>query len=240
MDWYLPENTPEALPLLRRELVAYLRRHGEPESDFDAAELLVAESVGNAVRHTAGPVWVSLTWRGTNPLMSVYDLGPGLDQTSDTEPASLPELSLVAVASHLGGGDVGLEGPGAGPVDPEALPESGRGLYIMQALAPRLESRARAGDGLVVSITLPVSRPAAVDHDPPRSGAAALPMLEESLPGGAFGKESFLRALVVQLAQVIEVQHGQDAADAAVAQVGRTSAARWRRSSVWRWRSRDG
>ncbi|MFC4783608.1 ATP-binding protein [Nocardioides sp. MAHUQ-72] len=199
MDWYLPGDSPQTLPLLRRELVAYLRRHGEPESDFDAAELLVAESVGNAMRHTAGPVWVSLTWRGPNPTMSVFDLGPGFDQES----AGLAD-------------DVG---PAPDP-DPDALAESGRGLFIMRELAPTLESRERSGEGLVVSMTLPVSRPATVDHDPPRRRTPALPALEEALPSGGFGKEAFLRALVVQLAQTIEVEHGQDSADAAVAQVG--------------------
>ena len=201
MDWYLPVGALETLPRMRRELVAYLRRHGEPESDFDAAELIVAESVGNAVRHTAGPVWVSLTWRDTNPTMSVFDLGPGFDQ--------VPEEKLA-----------GDPGPDPDLVGLEALPESGRGLFIIQELAPRLEHRHRTGEGLVVSMTLPVSRPATVDHDPPRRASAALPTLEESLPEGGFGKETFLRALVVQLATTIEVQHGQDAADAAVAQVG--------------------
>ena len=201
MDWYLPVGALETLPQLRRELVAYLRRHGEPESDFDAAELIVAESVGNAVRHTAGPVWVSLTWRGTNPTMSVYDLGPGFDQMPEVELATDP-------------------GPDPDLVDLEDLPESGRGLFIIQELAARLENRDRTGKGLVVSMTLPVSRPATIDHDPPRRRSSALPQMDETLPGGAFGKDAFLRALVVQLATTIEVQHGQDAADAAVAQVG--------------------
>lgn len=213
MDWYLPAGAPEALPLLRRELVAYLRRHGEAHSDFDAAELLVAESVGNAVRHTVGPVWVSLTWRGTHPTMSVYDLGTGFEPVRDEEPSLVSALALVAV------GTAKSDAP-AEMIDLEELLESGRGLFLMQELAPRLESRSRTGDGLVVSMTLPVSRPAAVDHDPPRRRGGVLPMLEESLPEGGFGKEAFLRALVVQLAQTIEAQHGPDPADAAVAQVG--------------------
>ncbi|MGA8846825.1 MAG: ATP-binding protein [Nocardioides sp.] len=217
MDWYLPEGTPAALPLLRHELVAYLRRHGEAESDFDAAELLVAESVGNAVRHTAGPVWVSLTWRTQNPTMSVYDLGPGFDQGSD--PSSEAEAA-IASGLPLGDSEMVEDSSLSEDVDLDALLESGRGLFIMQTLSAHLQSRHRAGEGLVVSMTLPVSRPAGVDHDPPRSSTAALPLLEESLPSGGFGKESFLRALVVQLAQTVEVQHGQDSADAAVAQVG--------------------
>ncbi len=221
MDWYLPENAAETVSLLRRELVAYLRRHGDPESDFDAAELLVAESVGNAVRHTEGPVWVSLIWRGTNPTMSVFDLGRGFDPVSEGE--SLPSGGLSIIAVEATPGDGNLDHVGSAEPDLaklESLPESGRGLFIMQELAPRLEARERTGEGLFVSMTLPVSRPATLDHDPPRRRSAALPRMEEALPDGAFGKESFLRALVVQLAQAIEVEHGQDAADAAVAQVG--------------------
>jgi hypothetical protein len=105
-------------------------------------------------------------------------------------------------------------------VDLDAEAESGRGLMIMRELAPSLASRARTGEGMVVSVSLPVTRAPSVSHDPPRRRAGALPLPEESLPQGGFGKESFLRALAVQLAQTIEIQHGQDAADAAVAQVG--------------------
>lgn len=200
MDCYVEAGAAHALPALRRELVTYLRRHGDPGSDFDAAELLIGEAVGNAVRHTAGPAWVSLQWRDQLPLLTVHDLGPGFD------PASL---------------NSGVEpspDPDADPFD--SLAESGRGLMIMRALAPTLTSRARTGEGMVVSVSLPVTRPPSVSHDPPMRRAGALPLPEESLPEGGFGKESFLRALVVQLAQTIEVQHGQDAADAAVAQVG--------------------
>lgn len=55
---------------------------------------------------------------------------------------------------------------------------------------------------------------------PPRQTDLALPALAEARPEGAFDKESFLRALVVQLARTIEDHHGPDAAEAAVAQVG--------------------
>lgn len=124
----------ESLPLTA-ELVASLRRHDEPESDFVAAELLVAESVGNVVPHTGGPVWVSPTWRGAKPAMSVYDLGPGSDQAFDaaTKPAS--ELSLSTTRSHPT--PATTPRPHSDLVDLEALPESGRGLVTMQELAPR-------------------------------------------------------------------------------------------------------
>ena len=48
----------------------------------------------------------------------------------------------------------------------------------------------------------------------------ALPRLDEAMEGGGFGREPFLRALVVQMSQAIEERHGPDAAEAVVAQVG--------------------
>ncbi len=222
MDWYLPADAPEELQPLRQALVGYLRRHGEPGSDLDSAELLIAEAVGNAVRHTAGPVWVSLTWRGRHPRLSVYDMGQGFDPALLVGPARPDDLLLGAGARSAGrpGPEQGAVGQDQDFIDLSAVPESGRGVPLMRTLAPTLEGRQRTGEGMVVSMSLPVTRPGTVDHDPPTNRSNALPMPEEALPGGGFGKESFLRALVVQLAQAIETQHGQDAADAAVAQVG--------------------
>jgi hypothetical protein len=79
VDWYL-ERTDQ-LADLRHELVAYLARHAAPggEAGIDDAELLVSEAVGNALRHTGGPVWVSLTWSSELPALQVYDLGEGFD-----------------------------------------------------------------------------------------------------------------------------------------------------------------
>jgi predicted ArsR family transcriptional regulator len=71
-----------------------------------------------------------------------------------------------------------------------------------------------------VSARLPIRRADESSHDPPQRRSHALPALEERRPEGGFGKEPFLRALVVQLAQSIEFQHGLAAAEAAVAQVG--------------------
>jgi hypothetical protein len=168
-------------------------------------------------------VWVSLLWRDRHPVLTVHDLGPGFDSAAlngTAGPAQAGEdvPSGRPFSDRPGPDDV--ETPARDTVDVDALAESGRGFMIMRELAPTLASRARAGDGMVVSVSLPVTRPSSVSHDPPMRRAGALPMPEESLPQGGFGKESFLRALVVQLAQTIEIQHGQDAADAAVAQVG--------------------
>lgn len=201
MDWYLDGDDPQGVSLLRREVMAYLRRHGQPESDFDAAELLFAEAVGNAVRHAGGPAWVSVTWQALQPLLEVHDLGDGFD----------PELVRIASRHPLG--------PAPVRSSLDTLPESGRGLFLITHLAPGMEAEAKAGGGMLVSVTLPVSKAPATSHDPPRSRTGVLPSLSEAQGQGGFGRESFLRALVVQLAQAVEMLHGPAAAEAAVAQV---------------------
>ena len=191
MDWYL--DGAEQVGELRRELADYLLRHAVPGSEDDVldAELVVSEAVGNAIRHTEGPVWVSLDWVAEHPLLRVLDLGPGF-VTDPRVPGTQP-------------------GTGG---------ESGRGLFIMQTLAPEVVASMRAESGSVVSIRLGVRRRPTESLDPPRHHHGALPGLDEARPEGGFGKESFLRALVVQLSQAVEEHHGPDAAEAAVAQVG--------------------
>lgn len=205
MDWYLHAENPSALRALRHEVRDYLTRHAEPGSDTSDAELVVEELVGNAVRHAGGPVWVSVSWREVAPTLRVLDLGPGFD------PATL----AAGPQSPLGVLDTV-------PDEPDDLDwaEGGRGLLLVTHLATDLAARAREVAGMDVSVTLPVKRRTTVSHDPPRHTVGALPALSEAEPGGGFGKESFLRALIVQLAQAVEHQHGPDAADAAVAQVG--------------------
>ncbi len=95
----------------------------------------------------------------------------------------------------------------------------GRGLAIAADLAAHLEVAAKAGEGARVEAELPVERAAEPDFDPPRRTTNVLPALEEAGPMG-FGREAFLRSLVVQLAQSVERIEGPLAAEAAVAQVG--------------------
>ncbi len=203
MDWYLDGDDAHATSLLRHEMAAYLRRHGEAASEFADAELVIAEVLGNAARHAGGPVWVSLSWQEATPTLTVRDLGPGFDATQ-LERAVAEWSGEAAIESAVVGG----------------IGEGGRGLFLITRLAPEVEAQVRAEQGMAVTVTLPVRRAAAVSHEPPRRGSGALPSLGEARPEGGFGKESFLRALVVQLAQTIEFQHGPDAAEAAVAQVG--------------------
>ncbi len=191
MDWYVEAAAPEAVTLLRREVADYLRRHAAAREEADDAELLVSELLGNTARHAPGPVWVSLSWSGPAPVLTVRDVGTGFD------PDLLRDRSAV---------------------DPDR--ESGRGLFLINHLAPAMEAVRRSSTGMQVSVELPVRREPEVSHDPPRRRTGSLPALEEARPEGAFGREAFLRALVVQMAQTVELQHGPDAAAAAVAQVG--------------------
>jgi anti-sigma regulatory factor (Ser/Thr protein kinase) len=125
-------------------------------------------------------------------------------------PSTHPTISVADVGP---GFDLSIELPPADAI-------GGRGLFIVNAVVSRLEAARRASGGSVVSAVLPVSRTPAVSIDPPRRRTSGLPSLEEAEPHGGFGKEAFLRALVVQLAHTVAEQVGPDAAERAVAQVG--------------------
>ena len=206
MDWYL-ERTDQ-LADLRHELVAYLARHAAPEGEagIDDAELLVSEAVGNALRHTGGPVWVSLTWSSELPTLQVYDLGEGFDLVEHVTDFPSWEGSESTA-------------PGAGDWE-RLMEESGRGLMLIRVLAPTASAALRSAAGVVVSLTLPVPRAPTTSQDPPRRHAASLPSLHEARRDGGFGKEAFLRALVVEMSRAVEAHHGPDAAEAVIAQVG--------------------
>jgi anti-sigma regulatory factor (Ser/Thr protein kinase)/predicted ArsR family transcriptional regulator len=103
---------------------------------------------------------------------------------------------------------------------PPADSIGGRGLYIVDHLAADLRVASKRAGGTRVSMTLEVRRlpEGARRRRPPRP--AALPTPEEAGVDGTFGRESFLRALVVNLASSIEAEHGPAAAGALIEEVG--------------------
>lgn len=113
-------------------------------------------------------------------------------------------------------------GPGF-EVDVSQLPPvgqtGGRGLFLASAFVRSLETAARRSGGTTVRAVLDVERPPSPSYDPTPSPGTLLPDLSEALPEGGFGKEAFLRALIVQLAQAVERTGGPALAEAAVAQV---------------------
>jgi anti-sigma regulatory factor (Ser/Thr protein kinase)/predicted ArsR family transcriptional regulator len=104
------------------------------------------------------------------------------------------------------------------PEDP--LAEGGRGLFIANQLTEELSVAAKAAGGSKVTAKLPVTRPVERSHDPARSLTPSLPGIEEADERGSFGKEPFLRALVVEMARSVETEQGPEEAEALVAQVG--------------------
>ncbi len=187
MEWALTgAGGAEAVSALRREVMAYLRRHAEPDADFAAAEIVIAELLSNAFEHAPGPSWVRASWAGERPRLEVHDLGPGF-----TLDPKLPQ--------------------------PDA--ERGRGLFLVSSIAADVAVAAKPRRGSRTTVTLPVRRRVQTSHDPPRR-SGALPALEEARADGTFGKEPFLRALTVELAEAMEASQGPDAAEAVVAQVG--------------------
>lgn len=104
------------------------------------------------------------------------------------------------------------------PPDPSSL--TGRGLIIATHLASQLSVNAREAGGTTVRADLPVSRSAEVSIDPPRSTMPSLPHPDERESDGTYGRESFLRAIAVQLAQTVEMVEGPSHAERMVAQVG--------------------
>lgn len=237
MDWYLHAEDPGALRALRHEVRDHLGRHAEPGSDTSDAELIVEELVGNAVRHAGGPIWFTLSWTHVEPILLVRDLGPGFDPALITAAASRPVSVVDSGIEHLLDDPPELTDPrpyamedvenltalgfgAADDLDGFGFAEGGRGLFLVSHLAPALESASRRGGGSTVSATLPVKKASTRSYDLSRHTVDALPALEEARPEGGFGREPFLRALVVQLARAIESQQGPDAAEAAVTQVG--------------------
>jgi len=122
------------------------------------------------------------------------------------------EMAVLSVVDLGPGFDLRAELPGADAI-------SGRGLFIVSHLGQKLQGIRRAAGGSIVSVELPVRRPGETQLDPPRRRAGSLPPTGDATPSG-FGRDVFLLAVAVQLAQAIEEQRGPDAAEAAVAQVG--------------------
>jgi anti-sigma regulatory factor (Ser/Thr protein kinase) len=57
----------------RTEFKALLRQFGHASSDFDGAELIFGELLGNVVRHAPGRTTVRLEWSGMHPTLTVHD-----------------------------------------------------------------------------------------------------------------------------------------------------------------------
>ena len=105
--------------------------------------------------------------------------------------------------------------------DPGATSMRGRGLWLVSTLAGDLAVAAKRAGGKRVSARLPVRRGSEPSYDFPARPVNPLPGLDEAGPDG-FGRESFLRALVVEQSRTTEEVQGPARAEEMVAHVGAT------------------
>lgn len=104
------------------------------------------------------------------------------------------------------------------PDDPYA--EGGRGLFLVSHLTSELAVAAKRAGGSRVTVRLPVHRREEPSTAPAGVSGSSLPTSPEAAEDGMFGRESFLRALVVELAQAVEFAEGPVRSEATVARVG--------------------
>ncbi|WP_181802224.1 ATP-binding protein [Streptomyces shenzhenensis] len=95
---YLP-NDPRAVPICRRTLRLILTMHGLIRL-ADTAELLAAELVTNAVRHTKGPVALRVRWAAGVLRVGAWD--------ADPEPPVFPSEAKVTADGDEEDGGRGL------------------------------------------------------------------------------------------------------------------------------------
>ncbi|MFC9547880.1 ATP-binding protein [Streptomyces sp. NPDC014603] len=77
-------NDPRAVPICRRTIRLILTMHGLIRL-ADVAELMAAELVSNAVRHTKGPAGLRVHWSGTGTLrVGAWDADPSPPEPPQT------------------------------------------------------------------------------------------------------------------------------------------------------------
>ena len=183
-------NVAGAASVLRKDIAGYVRRHAQEGSDVVGAELICAELINNAIANSDSPVWVSLDWGARADR-------PGRER-------SRRRIRIARRCRHAFGR--GARRSRSRHRDPphRRAPRSGQGGWRVTG-----------------HHDLAVERPPTASIDPePMAVEWILPTLDEADETGGFGRESFLRALIVQLASVVDNEAGPAAAEAMVAAVG--------------------
>ncbi|MBD5632964.1 MAG: SpoIIE family protein phosphatase [Candidatus Eremiobacteraeota bacterium] len=75
--WSFDASDMKAVALARREYVADLERRVVNDDDCGVAQLVLAELLGNVVRHAPGCVDIALDWACHAPVLHVLDRGNG-------------------------------------------------------------------------------------------------------------------------------------------------------------------
>lgn len=77
MRWIFASDRASDALTQRHAVVAFLRERGETSADYNAAEVVFGELVGNVVRHASGPIAIEVAWGALVPVLHVRDRGPG-------------------------------------------------------------------------------------------------------------------------------------------------------------------
>jgi anti-sigma regulatory factor (Ser/Thr protein kinase) len=131
--WVFESNDPLEACTHRNAFVAYLRHVATPDSDFEAAELVYGELIGNVVRHAYGHIKVVVEWRDNLATLCVADEGNGFYRNF-----ALPESAVEFNRGML---------------------ENGRGLAIVRQLSNGVRVNCDT-EGCEVQAVLPVRRAA--------------------------------------------------------------------------------
>lgn len=76
-QWSFDADNAQAAHDARAQFMNVLRTSGRPDDDFNAAEVIFGELVGNVVRHAPGPIDAQLQWSEEHPVLHVTDRGRG-------------------------------------------------------------------------------------------------------------------------------------------------------------------
>jgi anti-sigma regulatory factor (Ser/Thr protein kinase) len=131
--WTFDIHDGGAAASARRSFLRALRTYGAAGSDFEAAEMIFSELIGNVARYAPGPVDVMLDWKAVRPTLHVIDDGPGFEARPSLPGDPYAETGRgLYIVSSLG-------------ADLRAEREPGRGARVRVTLpVDRLTGRRRA------------------------------------------------------------------------------------------------
>ena len=117
---------PSSVPLARRLLLGAMEAAGaDPEISFELS-LALTEACANAVEHGTGVYRVTAYLEGDRCRIEVADSGPGFPAECGAHPSAEEPLP---------------------PSGNGALPETGRGLFLIESLADHVRFKNRPGRG---------------------------------------------------------------------------------------------
>ncbi len=92
MMWAFQADDARLADGVRAAFATYLRARAGDVPELLNAEIAFGELVANVVQHAHGPIAVRVDWSGTNPVLHIFDRGPGFHET--------PHLPTDALSEH--------------------------------------------------------------------------------------------------------------------------------------------